>query len=224
MNSPRTFNRREGQYLRLLIALVALMLIEPLVGPSFVGQTIVQLLFTMVLLTSFLAVLKKKSEVAIPIVYIVITLISAWTAHFFHQPAWLAVTTPFFGLLLLIHVVLALIRHVFTGREQVTPDILYGAVDIYLLIALIFAFLAALVEAVAPESYAGKMVPHTEELTMAPYLYLSLNNLTGIGFAAVVPTSRLAMMLGFVEAIAANMYLAILVARLVGMQMSQRRE
>jgi len=48
-------------------------------------------------------------------------------------------------------------------------------------------------------------------------LYFSFTTLTTLGYGDIVPTSPISRMLTSVEAIAGQLYLAVLVARLVGM-------
>ena len=53
-------------------------------------------------------------------------------------------------------------------------------------------------------------------------IYFSFVTLTTLGYGDIVPVSASARMLATMEALMGQLYLAVLVARLVGMQVSQR--
>jgi hypothetical protein len=55
-------------------------------------------------------------------------------------------------------------------------------------------------------------------------LYFSFATLTTLGYGDVVPTSPTSRVLATTEAIAGQLYLAVLVARLVGLQISESIE
>ena len=55
------------------------------------------------------------------------------------------------------------------------------------------------------------------------WLYFSLTTLSTLGYGDVVPTSRLSRSLATAEAITGQLYLAITIARLVGMEISSRQ-
>jgi hypothetical protein len=108
----------------------------------------------------------------------------------------------------------------------VTANLLYGAVSVYLLIGTAFATAHFLVETITPGSYhCGSSQCEGFPRTSA-YVYFSFITLSTVGYGDVLPNTRMAGMLSYVEAIVGQMYVAILVARLVGMQIAyeSRRE
>jgi voltage-gated potassium channel Kch len=54
-------------------------------------------------------------------------------------------------------------------------------------------------------------------------IYFSLVTLTTLGYGDIVPTAAAARMLAAVEAVVGQLYLAVLVARLVGLHIAQAR-
>jgi hypothetical protein len=110
---------------------------------------------------------------------------------------------------------------------QVTTDKLSGAVCVFLLIGFIWASLFSVVELVTPgslrfpEEEQGDMLErlkHGEPNT--PMFYFSFVTLTTLGYGDVLPVSPAARMLAWIEAVLGQLYLTILVARLVGMHLS----
>ncbi len=90
-----------------------------------------------------------------------------------------------------------------------------GAVAAYLLIGVAYAFAYQIDSHVNPgavDSTVGKMY------TFVDWIYFSFCTLSTLGYGDIVPASRLSRSLAIGEAITGQLYLAILIARLVAMQ------
>jgi hypothetical protein len=106
---------------------------------------------------------------------------------------------------------------------QVTPNLVVGAICVYLALAVMWGFLYLAIEAFAPgailvragsfSSTATLPVADAEAIQM---LYLSLATITTLG-NSVIPVTFLARQLATIEAITGQLYLAVLIARLVGL-------
>jgi len=125
---------------------------------------------------------------------------------------------PFFSITFL-----SVFRHTL-GGETVTTDKLYGAVCAYVLIGLVWAGLYSAVHLLHEPSFAvstyGAAPPH--ELRFPDLVYFSFVTLTTLGYGDIAPLTPQAKILAIIEAIAGVFYLAILVARLVGLYRHQR--
>ncbi len=55
---------------------------------------------------------------------------------------------------------------------------------------------------------------------LAQLIYFSMCTLTTVGYGDIVPVARFARTLAWLEAVTGQLYLAILVARLVGLQIA----
>jgi hypothetical protein len=92
---------------------------------------------------------------------------------------------------------------------------------VYLLIGLTWAALYILIEYVNPGSFIDTS---TKIPINAPrFLFFSYVTLTTTGYGTLLPVSDPARSLALVEAIFGQLYLAILVARLVGLHISKPR-
>jgi hypothetical protein len=116
------------------------------------------------------------------------------------------------GLLLLC---LALLRQVM-ATGAVTPRRIEGAVALYLLVALLFATAYETLDALAPGAFGGA--------TAMPdgFRYFSLVVQTSTGFGDIVPTSAVARTLVTLQAVTGQMFIAILLARLVSLELATR--
>lgn len=106
-----------------------------------------------------------------------------------------------------------LLRYVF-DREVLTADRLWGAAAAYLMIGVLWSFLYAIVDRVSPGSFAlrGSVAP----MELMDLLYFSFSTVTTTGFGDIVPLTRLARAAAIIESIIGQLFLAILIARLVG--------
>ena len=115
--------------------------------------------------------------------------------------------------LVYIAVIVLLMRYVF-GPEVMDGDRLWGAAAAYLMIGILWCFLYALVELEQSQTFLVRGVPANLELT--ELLYFSFSTLTTIGFGDIAPLSRAAQVAAIFEGIVGTLFLAILIAKLVG--------
>ena len=104
-------------------------------------------------------------------------------------------------------------------RGQVTSERLYISVSVYLLAGISFAALYQVIAVVQPEAFALDGPPWSQ---MQALTYFSFSTLTTLGYGDLSPATPLARSLAIVEATAGQLYLAILVARLVALELSHR--
>jgi amino acid transporter len=128
-------------------------------------------------------------------------------------------------LLFVLFVILSQLRSVLNERE-VTGETISMAVSIYLLLGFAWMFLYALIFHVNPDSFGGLPFAKSGYAVAVRHLfpvllYFSLTTLSTIGFGDITPLTLQARYAAVAEGITGQFYLAILVARLVGLQMSQ---
>jgi len=115
--------------------------------------------------------------------------------------------------LVYITVIVLLLRYVF-GPEVIDADRLWGAAAAYLMIGILWCFVYALVELERVQTFMVRGEPGNLQLT--ELLYFSFSTLTTIGFGDIVPLSRGAQMAAILQGIVGTLFLAILIAKLVG--------
>jgi hypothetical protein len=111
--------------------------------------------------------------------------------------------------------------------ERVTGIKIYSAIAVYLMIGFLWSGLYALVDILQPGSFSGPALnmtpgyePYLQHYDTATSIYLSFVTLTTLGFGDVTPTTVTARTLVWVEALVGQLYLAVLVARLVSLQIT----
>jgi hypothetical protein len=107
-------------------------------------------------------------------------------------------------------------RHAVRVRT-VDAEHLFAALDAYLLVGLVFGVGYALLDHVSPGSFGER------ELDLGRGFYFSFVTLATLGYGDVVPVSGPARGFAILEAVAGQMYLAVLVARLVSLYGQKER-
>jgi hypothetical protein len=110
--------------------------------------------------------------------------------------------------------VIATLRHAL-GAGVVNAERIYAALSAYVLTGLALGVVYWLLEVSAPGSLA---VASGQPLSLARTLYFSFLTLATLGYGDIVPVSEPASWLAILEAMGGQMYLAVLVARLVSLQ------
>jgi hypothetical protein len=126
-------------------------------------------------------------------------------------------TGPAGGVDTAVAAVLVMTTPVIIGRRlvqhpAVNASTIAGALCIYLLVGLFFAFLYGFTAAVG----LGPFFVATSHATDVDYLYFSFSTLATVGFGDLVPGTSLGRMLAVTEALVGQMYLVTIVALLVG--------
>jgi len=107
-------------------------------------------------------------------------------------------------------------------QKEVTREVISMSISTYLLLGFTCGLFYILLHDLQPNAFSfGAGAPATETETLPVLMYFSLTTLSTIGFGDITPVTLQARYVAVAEGITGQFYLAILVARLVGMQMSQ---
>jgi hypothetical protein len=110
------------------------------------------------------------------------------------------------------------LRHAL-GQGAVDRERIFAALDAYLLAGLLFGVVYWTLDRVVPSSFGG--VTHGA-LELPQAIYFSFVTIATLGYGDVVPASPPAQGLAIVEGVSGQMYLAVLVARLVSLYARER--
>jgi Ion channel len=120
-----------------------------------------------------------------------------------------------------------LLRRIFSSQE-VTGDILLAGIAVYLLLGMLFTPIYTQLETVVPGSFsfsAAMPALGFASLLWTRFLYYSYSTLTTLGYGDITPVSGVAQALAAAEAIVGVLFIAIFMARLVGVYAADvRRE
>jgi len=125
-------------------------------------------------------------------------------------------------------VAITMVIRVFRARE-ITADIIVGAICVYLVIGMAWSFFYFFPQVAAPGSMMAMPIATRGSLVPAPLeqyrfwemAYFSVSALSTMGFLSTEPLTQLARQLAVVEAIMGQLYIAVLVARIVALSTAQ---
>jgi hypothetical protein len=106
---------------------------------------------------------------------------------------------------------------------RITHHRIEGGVILYLNIAIAFTSVYRMISELDPTAFADVAGHQTETAAMSTMLYFSFTTLTATGFGEILPINPLARSMANLESVLGQLYLAILLARLVTMHIESRR-
>lgn len=212
----------------LLIALICNILFAPLIadldlGPS-TGSISIEIAFTFLLIILVFVVGHNKNLILLYTTIAFSALIFSWI-NILNPSAFLSILSHLFSFTALTLAITLVIKESLLS-EDVTMDTIAGSLCAYLLLGFAFASIYALIDIVAPSSFISS-IPGKEGLidlasSDLDRIYFSFVTLLTVGYGDIVPASPPAKLTTIIEGFIGQVYLVVLIARLVGMHVSQK--
>ncbi len=102
-------------------------------------------------------------------------------------------------------------------QKTITADTIYGALSVYLLLGITWAFAFAAVDDLSPGSFFIDIAYDTDGvLERVDFFYYSFVTLTTLGYGDILPLTAQARMLAALEAVCGVLFTATLIASLMG--------
>ena len=207
---------RIGRFLFLLITLLLLFAFRPffvdLVGVSL----IMEIFFSAIFLAGIYAASQNKHIFYSSLIIAIPALIISWT-NLFVEYDHLVLVGRILGIFFYVLIATVILIYLFKEKE-ISPDVIIGSICAYLLIGLLWSNLYAVLETLTPGSF---MIPEGLGTEPSYFLYYSFVTMTTLGYGDITPLSPPAQSLSLLEAIGGQLYIAILIARLVGIHIAQ---
>lgn len=205
-----------GTYTRLLISLIGVVILTPIFNLFPIGKTLIHIAFVGVIVSAIWDIARTHRllmislTLGIPAVAIRITsMVDTSQAPLINA----AVAT--LGILFFAYVVFEIVWDI-TTSSTVTNDTIRGATCAYLLMGLAWASAYQLVSQIQPG--AINLGTGTDIVQEQNFTYYSFVVLTTLGFGDITPVSGLAKGLTWIEAVVGQLFIATIIARLVGMR------
>ena len=209
---------KQGKHLRLFISLMLLTVLVPILD-TFPGRVVWEVGVWCVLLVGLSSVHRGAwSRVAWALA--IGAIISSILDVALGDIDWLLGLSLSCTIGFLVLLVTMLLGDVMTGT-RFDSETLFGAVSIYLLLGLVFALAYMFLNLVSNSLVDNSAAMNLDSRNPTDFLYFSVVTLTTLGFGDITPQSTLAKVFVTSEALVGQLYLTILVARLVGLTISQ---
>lgn len=146
-------------------------------------------------------------------------------AHIEDMPTWGSVLVAASTIAFLGFIFALIMRDVLRGRRHVGEKVT-GAIVAYLLIGLMWSFAFGLVELARPGSFdiPAEMIATVEsdpgQRPASVFVYYSYITLTTLGYGDITPVGHAARTLSWLEAVIGQLFVAVTIARLVGIHAS----
>jgi Ion channel len=200
-----------------LALLILLVFVVPSLGLERADERLYSEFASSVLLISGVAIAWKRRVVFLVASSIgVVTIIVRWAA----LPSLTSTTLGIWPHLLTIATILMLLYILLSqvfAPGPVTPARIQGAIAVYLLFGIGWANAYHIVASRVPGSFT---LPGHDLSSVNEWFYFSYSTLTTVGFGDIVPAHPIARSLSVAEVLTGQLYLAVLIGRLVGMQIS----
>ena len=184
-------------------------------------------LFTVILLSCLYQVAHTRRELIAGAVLALPVLLTNWFLDSFVGLTAQSLVYCSFQIVFLVYVILKIYQHL-VAATKVDATVIYAAICLYLLLGLTFALLyyaASLVDPSALNLAIGALPDSVEGRSelLHELIYFSYVTQTTLGFGDLTPASDLVQALAISQALIGQIYLAVLIARLVGLQISAQR-
>ncbi len=177
---------------------------------------LMDIFFFVIFLSAVYAISQKRSTFIIALVMALLIEIIIWLGHLTDISS-LRTIGNFLAILFIGYTATVILSYLFT-EDEITSDVIMGAICVYFLIGLAWAFIFFTLELFQPGSF---QMPQGQGIDLSHFSYYSYVTLTTLGYGDITPISTQARSLALLEAIMGQLYLAILVARLVGIHIAQ---
>ena len=206
----------------LAFLVLALFVGAPLVSMGLVGPFLFDALFTLFLLSGVAAFSNRRLLTFAALSFAAVTVIVRWAGYWLPGTA-IGIWDDAFTILALSILAGLVLTQVF--REgPVTAHRIQGAIAVYLLVGVIFMSVYTLLHQTIPGAFRfpeGELIASRFKYGL---VYFSFVTLTTVGYGDITPIHPLARSFAMAEALVGQLYPAILIARLVSLELATRQE
>ena len=222
---------RRSRYLLLMAALCVLLVAYPFWGRNIIGLATFDIMLWGVLLAGLWALHRDPKLLRIAVALTAAAFATTGATYLFPGKEAVLVSC-LLDLTLLVFVTAIILSHV-VAEGPVDADRIFGAICGYLLIGLTWAIIYGALDIIQPGTFDhgsppadaaeadAEPAPHFAD--MDPFIYYSLVTLSTLGYGDIVAVTRAGRSLSALEGIFGQLYMAVVVARLIGLHILARR-
>ena len=209
--------KEHWRHLALLISILLLFIVAPLAAGVRQGALILNVIAATVLIAGSYALFERKRLFVVAVALSAISIVATWLLIASRQH-WASLLSRSCVILLIVFFSVTILGYVLrSGR--VTVDKIFAAICVYMLIGYAWTFTYALIDELQPGSFVALSATAADDYVAREiqFRYFSFITLTTVGYGDILPRSAAARTMAVLEAITGQIYLTVLVARLVGL-------
>lgn len=223
MNIFTTIKKVQSRYSfhNLLLWLLIYIVVSPFLQRMPGAKIIFSIFITLVLFFAVYALEQQERLLKFEIVLLGVSLVLLWldVLNIVSLPGIIDTSVMLVYVGILIY---AFSRHVFKART-VDTRLICAALCLYLFLGTFWGYLYEILYVLSPGSFSGAIIDAASYVSIRQHFqYFSFVTLTTLGYGDIVPKNPGAAALCGTEAIMGQFFMAVLVARLVGIQVSQQ--
>ena len=209
-----------GRFRFLLLSLMMMIGVRPLLN-EWIGARVwvnvsTDLFFACALMSGLHALTRQPRQLRISLLLVSAIIIFSALHYLLPLPAVDKIKLGL-GAIFLVHMLIMIWTHI-EMENEVTLDLIMAAACAYILLGMIWAYGYFFLESFHPGSF--NIVENSTD-DLVDFNYYSFVTLTTVGYGDILAMTRAARALSIFEAITGQLYLAIMISRLVGMHASQ---
>jgi len=216
--APHKWMHSKERFLILLCLILGLVVIVPILNRFTAVRLFLDIFLTANFISMVYVVSNKKGFVIAGFLLVAVMFVAFWMQYFFPNRIIAAIgmlTGVFFVGLVISSILGSMFR-----SDRVDREIIYMAILLYLLAALMWAFLYTFLELLEPASFNIDL-GHPKGFFLV-FQYYSFVTITTLGYGDITPVTEVAKAFSVLEAVCGQLYLVVVVAWLVGMHVSNK--
>jgi len=192
----------------LLISLLLLLLLNPILSELDLrgSRWLLTIFFSVILFAGIFSVSQTRGVVIAATLLAIPAFLFRWLNELFVISD---ILYHLFDIFFLFYIGATILSYVLRPGGATTGRI-FGAVNVYFLIGLTWSFFYSIIHALSPASFA------VTSPDSSYFLYYSYVTLSTLGYGDITPLTPVARSFAYMEAMIGQLYLAVLIARLVG--------
>ena len=206
-------SQKTPHYGILLLVLVILWMAAPLVPDR--ADYVVEFFFDLVLITGAYSAAWQSRHRWPFLTVTAVTLMVRWADMILDHGGFSLVSTAL-AVAWLVYAVALVVADLFR-MESVRINAILGAIVAYMLVAIAFALCFEVIEWLEPGSFSGLPTGGSARELEHAFLYFSFVSITTMGYGDILPISELARSSATLEGTFGTLYLAVMIAKLVGL-------
>ena len=209
---------KNNRFLIFLILLISMFTITSFMGNEQLADLYSRINYTLLLISGLYAFSQVRNFLRFTSIFFLIAITIEWMKFFQIQTQLLGTVRPLITALVLALLLIMTLRSILLSAS-ITKNVIFASLCGYILIGYFGAFLTMAIATLYPGSYNMQ-----GEIQVVDALYYSFVTMTTLGYGDLLPLTEPSRSLAILLSVLGPMYVAVLIAMLVGKYSGQEAE